>query len=155
MFLQYLNLLTETLRRRPPLGMLPRQCTQDYKLDNPDVVIEIGTPILISILALHHDPKYWEDPYKFDPDRFNEVNYGGKTFIERPYLPFGEGQRNCIGMRLGKMHSKVGLVLMLQKFQYELADEHVGKELVYSPASVITAPITGIRLKVSHRSKAQ
>lgn len=135
--------------------MLPRQCTQDYKLDNPDVVIEKGTPILISILGLHHDPKYWEDPYKFNPDRFNGENYGGKTFIERPYLPFGEGQRNCIGMRLGKMQTKVGLVLMLQKFQFELADEHIGNELIYSPASVITAPITGIRLKVNHRSKTQ
>lgn len=146
-----IQFISETLRRRPPLGMLPRQCTQDYKLEKPDLVIEKDIPILISILALHHDPKYWTDPYKFDPDRFNEENSKGKSFIDRPYLPFGEGQRNCIGMRLGKMQTKVGLVLMLQKFKFELADEHIGKELIYSPASVITAPITGIRLKVYHR----
>lgn len=51
--------------------MLTRQCTKDYKLQNPNLVIEKGVPILISILALHHDPKYWNDPYTFNPDRFN------------------------------------------------------------------------------------
>lgn len=131
--------------------MLSRQCTKDYKLENPDVVIEKGTPILISISALHHDPKYWTDPYKFNPERFSDEAQGNKSFVERPFLAFGEGQRNCIGMRLGKMQTKVGLVLMLQKFHFELAEEHVGKDLIYSPSSVITAPITGIRLKVSHR----
>lgn len=128
--------------------MLPRQCTKDYHIKNPDLIIEKDTPILISIVALHHDPKYWNDPYKFDPERFSESNQ--KTFAERPYLPFGDGPRNCIGMRMGKMQVKVGLVLMLQKFKFELDDEHVGNELKYSSSSIITAPTTGIHLKVSH-----
>lgn len=106
----------------------------------------------MSISGLNHDPKYWNDPYKFDPDRFASAEHqNAKSFVERPYLPFGDGPRNCIGMRLGKMQTKVGLVLMLQKFQFDLADEHVGKELKYSPTSVITAPVTGINLKVHHR----
>lgn len=117
--------------------MLTRQCTKDYKLQNPNLVIEKGVPILISILALHHDPKYWDDPYTFNPDRFNGES---ESFTERPYFPFGEGPRNCIGLRLGKMQTKVGLALMLQKFRFELADEHIGKELIYSPSSIISAP---------------
>lgn len=139
---------SETLRRRPPLSMLTRQCTKDYKLQNPNLVIEKGVPILISISALHHDPNYWDDPYTFNPDRFNGDS---KSFVERPYFPFGAGPRNCIGLRLGKMQTKVGLVLMLQKFRFELADEHIGKDLKYSPSSVISAPISGIQLKVFHR----
>lgn len=131
--------------------MLPRQCTKDFKLENPNATIEAGVPILISVSALHHDPKFWNEPYKFDPDRFSEANHSGKSFIERPYFPFGDGPRNCIGMRLGKMQTKVGLVLMLQKFRFELADVHIGTELEYSPSSVITAPRDGIHLKVFHR----
>lgn len=131
--------------------MLPRECTKEFQLQNPNVIIEPGTGIMISVLALHHDPKYWNDPYKFDPDRFNEANSSGKSFIERPYLPFGEGPRNCIGLRLGKMQVKVGLVIMLEKFRFELADEHIGTELKYSPSSIISAPANGIRLKVFHR----
>lgn len=151
MSFDWLILFSETLRRRPPLAMIPRQCTVDFQLQNPNVIIEAGTPILISILALHHDSKYWENPYEFDPDRFSEAKQSCKTFTERPYLPFGDGPRNCIGMRLGKMQVKVAMVLMMVLFRFELADEHVGKELKYSPSSVITAPQHGIRLKVFRR----
>lgn len=72
--------------------MLPRQCTKDFQLEDPNLIIETGTPLLISIVALHHDPKYWNDPYKFDPDRFNEENSSGKSFLDRPYFPFGKEQ---------------------------------------------------------------
>lgn len=142
---------SETLRRRPPLAMLTRQCSKHFQLKNPNLTIETGTLLLISISALHHDPKYWNDSYKFDPDRFNDANHSGKSFIERPYFPFGAGPRTCIGMKMGKMQAKTGVVLMLQKFRFELADEHIGTELKYSPSTIFTIPKDGIRLKVFRR----
>lgn len=68
-----------------------------------------------------------------------------------PYMAFGEGPRICIGLRLGKMQTKVGLVLMLQKYSYELGKQHVDNELKYTPAAVILTPTTGIELKVKSR----
>jgi cytochrome P450 family 6 len=51
--------------------------------------------VLLPILALHHDPKYYPDPERFDPERFSEE--GKKTRPQFSYLPFGEGPRICIG----------------------------------------------------------
>lgn len=88
-------LLLETLRIYPAIPSLNRQCTKDYHIPDTDVVIEKGTKVLISILGLHHDPEYFPEPEKFDPDRFSDENkHNIRPFT---YLPFGDGPRNCIG----------------------------------------------------------
>lgn len=88
-------LLAETLRIYPAIPSLNRQCTKDYHIPDTDVVIEKGTKVLISILGLHHDPEYFPEPEKFDPDRFSDENkHNIRPFT---YLPFGDGPRNCIG----------------------------------------------------------
>ena len=54
-----------------------------------------GEFVWIPIYALHHDPKYYPDPSRFDPERFSDDN---KASIDPvTYLPFGIGPRNCIG----------------------------------------------------------
>lgn len=132
-------------------GFFTRQCTKDYKIANTNAVIEKGTYVMFSGSGLHYDPKYFEDPHQFKPERFNEDIVAKKTFIEMPFLAFGEGPRNCIGLRLGKLQSKIGVTLMLQKFKFELGDEHKDKELIMNPRSGARTPISGINLKISLR----
>jgi cytochrome P450 family 6 len=60
--------------------------------------VEKGVQILLPVLGLHHDPKYYPDPEKFDPERFNEVEK--KKRPQFSFLPFGEGPRICIGQFL-------------------------------------------------------
>jgi len=143
--------IDETLRKYPPVPILNRECTIEYKIPDTDVVIEKGTQVFIPVLGIQHDEKYYPHPEEFIPERFNEENSAGKTFNDRPYLPFGEGPRICIGLRLGKMQTKVGLIVMLKKFSYRLSDEHINKDLKMSPLSVIMAPLGGINLKVESR----
>ena len=57
--------------------------------------MEEGTKILIPVYAIHHDPEYYPDPERFDPDRFTEENKVSRDHFT--YLPFGEGPRVCIG----------------------------------------------------------
>lgn len=116
-----------------------RICTKDYQIPGTGITIESGTPIFIPVLALQKDPQYYPDPEEFIPDRFSSKNLAGTTFVDRPYLPFGEGPRLCIGLRLGKMQTKSGLVLMLQKHRYELAPRHIGKELKMKSGSFLLA----------------
>jgi cytochrome P450 family 6 len=72
-----------------------RECTKPITLRGTDVTVEKGMLVLVSILGLHHDPKYYPDPQKFDPERFSEAEKKKRpTFC---YLPFGEGPRMCIG----------------------------------------------------------
>lgn len=86
---------SETLRKYPITGNLVRICTQNYKIPDSKMVIQEGTPIIISICGLHNDEKYYEKPDEFYPEHFTE-----EAISKRPhytYLPFGEGPRVCIG----------------------------------------------------------
>ena len=88
-------LTAETLRKYPPVVALTRECAQTAKLRDTDLVIEKGTQVVLPVYGLHHDPKYFPDPDRFDPERFSE-----EEVKKRPhfcYLPFGEGPRLCIG----------------------------------------------------------
>lgn len=141
----------ETLRKYPTLPFLNRECTQDYKIPGTDVVLKKGVGIHISLLGLHFDEKYYPEPEKFIPERFNEENSSGKNIINRPYLPFGDGPRTCIGMRMGKMQAKVGVVLLLKDYLFELTEKHIGKELKFAPSAFVMTPVDGIELKCTKR----
>jgi cytochrome P450 family 6 len=92
-------MFTETLRKYPVVTFLDRMCSSDYTLPsasgNGTVILPKGTGVYIPILALHHDPQYFPDPDKFDPERFTEENKQNRP--NYTYLPFGEGPRMCIG----------------------------------------------------------
>ena len=68
---------------------------KDTRLQGTDLVVEKGTQILVSVYGLHHDPKYFPHPERFDPERFNEEETKKRPNFS--YLPFGEGPRICIG----------------------------------------------------------
>lgn len=149
------RLSTEALRKYPPLPMLHRRSIGQWSIPNADAgqSIEPGTVVVIPTTALHYDPKYYPDPNRFDPERFSPERMAGKSFLDQPYLPFGEGPRNCIGLRLGKEQTRVALVLMLQKYWYDLASNTL-RPLVMNPASMFPTPVGGINLRVTHRVKA-
>ncbi len=83
------------MRKYPGVPMLLRTCTKDYQVPDSKFVIERGTLVYIPIYGLHHDPQYFPDPEKFDPDRFSEAGKASRPYYA--YLPFGEGPKICIG----------------------------------------------------------
>lgn len=56
--------------------------------------------------------------------------------------------RNCIGLRLGKMQAQVGLVIMLKNFRYELDDSLKGREMEFEIKGTLLASRAGIKMKV-------
>lgn len=82
----------ETLRKYPPLPFIDRRCNKTYKVPDHDLVIEKGTPVYVSMIGMHYDPKYYDEPEKYKPERFSSDNLHNFT-----WLPFGEGPRSCIG----------------------------------------------------------
>ncbi len=73
--------------------MVSRVCNQDYTLPGTSIVLKKGQRILIPIYSLHNDPKYYENPEKFIPERF-----ANSDIFSKPYLPFGDGPRICPGV---------------------------------------------------------
>lgn len=145
-----IKISTETLRLYPPLLVLNRECTKDWKIPNTDVIVKKGVQVIIPAFALQRDEKYYPNPDQFIPERFNNENSAGKTFVNRPYMSFGEGPRICIGLRLGKMQSKMGLLLMLKNYNFDLIGSTL-KPLLISPSSFVIAPVGGLPLKITKR----
>ncbi|KAL1492263.1 hypothetical protein ABEB36_012738 [Hypothenemus hampei] len=111
--------IDEAMRKFPSLITLARICTKDYQLRNTNIIIEKGTSVVISTLGLGMDPEYFPDPEKFDPERFTaEAKASRHPYI---HLPFGEGPRNCIGLRFGIMQTKIGLVKILTNFRISVS----------------------------------
>lgn len=113
------QVIDEAMRLWPPLITLGRICTKDYILRDTDVVIEKGTSVMISPLGLGRDPEYFPNPEKFDPERFTPEEKAKR----HPYIhiPFGEGPRNCIGLRFGLMQSRIGIVRVLTNFKLSIS----------------------------------
>ncbi|KAK3089747.1 hypothetical protein FSP39_006170 [Pinctada imbricata] len=123
--MEYLdNCMNETLRIQGPASLTNRHVEEDsvvagYKIPK-------DTALNISIYAVHHNPEYWPNPEKFDPDRFTPEEKAKR----HPYafLPFGHGPRNCIGMRLAYLEAKAAIASILQKYRLKRCEE---TEVIY------------------------
>ncbi|KAK7863035.1 hypothetical protein R5R35_010777 [Gryllus longicercus] len=116
--MKYLDsVIKESLRMYPPAVETARFCSADTTITSAsgDIVFPKGSDILIPIMGLHYDPQYWEDPNKFNPDRFNEDNQ--RKIQHFTYMPFGAGPRMCIGERLALLEMKMALVHLLARFE--------------------------------------
>uniref|UniRef100_A0AAR5QIJ6 Cytochrome P450 n=1 Tax=Dendroctonus ponderosae TaxID=77166 RepID=A0AAR5QIJ6_DENPD len=112
------NDIKKTFRIYPVVPVIPRRCTKDYKVNNTNIVIEKGTKIYIPVIGVHLDPEFYPDPLRFNPENFSIENRAKRP--EVAWMPFGEGPRLCIGMRLGYLQIKVPLVALLLKYKFTL-----------------------------------
>ncbi|XP_029178684.1 cytochrome P450 9e2-like [Nylanderia fulva] len=116
------QVMSESQRCVPAVGFLTKICTEATELRGSDGLtchVERGMQILIPVHGLHEDPRYWERPEVFDPERFGPDR---KHSIERfAFLPFGEGPRICVGMRMAQLQMKACLATFLRKYSLELS----------------------------------
>ncbi|QLE75466.1 cytochrome P450 [Streptomyces rectiverticillatus] len=87
------QILTETLRLRPPSWLLMRRAVRPVRLGG--VHLSPGEEVFFSPYALHRDPHLYEDPERFDPERWPRDSAAKAP--RHLYLPFGAGSRLCIG----------------------------------------------------------
>ncbi|KAF5281195.1 hypothetical protein FQA39_LY17835 [Lamprigera yunnana] len=111
------NIILETLRKHTLIKFLNRVCVKDCILPHPTdlnktVVIQKGTQVFIPSETIHRDPKYYSDPHKFDPFRFNE-----KAKYNKVFFGFGNGPRICIGRHFAMTQIKLALATILLHFK--------------------------------------
>nr|CAD7256497.1 unnamed protein product [Timema shepardi] len=92
----------ETLRKYPTIPILERKCTKPFTFPGTDYLMKKGDKLSIPAYAIQHDPKYYPDPERFDPERFTEEAKQSRHPFT--YLPFGEGPRICIGESLSLLN---------------------------------------------------
>ncbi|XP_061395292.1 probable cytochrome P450 28d1 [Musca vetustissima] len=125
----YLNqCIQETLRLFPPLATLFKICTESVTLENglSNSCIELnpGDIVYISSYSFHHDPKYYDEPEKYWPERFDDELGGVKKYKDMGvFLPFGDGPRMCPGMKLALMEVKIALMELVRHFEFVPSDD--------------------------------
>ncbi|KAL9967756.1 hypothetical protein ACROYT_G026048 [Oculina patagonica] len=118
--IEYLDcVIKESQRLCPAAAQVNRECTEDFDLNG--IHIPAGTEILIPIYVMHYDPDAWQNPEKFDPERFRSPAKDTRHAFQ--FLPFGAGPRNCIGMRFALMEVKMALVKILMNYKFVTSPE--------------------------------
>ncbi|XP_076303803.1 cytochrome P450 9e2-like isoform X1 [Lasioglossum baleicum] len=148
--LKYMEqVISESQRHNSALIYLKKECTEAYELTGSDgltVKMRPGMQVLVPITALHHDPQYWSDPKVFDPDRFSDER---KQNIEKmSFIPFGEGPRMCVGMRMAMLMMKCCLVSLLNNYKIELSPKTT-VPLKFSKYHFFSEPIDGFWAYIS------
>ncbi|KAL0015781.1 hypothetical protein SO802_002850 [Lithocarpus litseifolius] len=117
--LPYLQaIVKETLRVHPPGPLLSwaRLSTSDVQLSN-GMVVPANTTAMVNMWAITHDPKVWEEPLVFKPERFLDADVdvrGGDLRL----APFGAGRRVCPGKNLGLVTVTLWVAKLLQRFEW-------------------------------------
>ncbi|GMP79606.1 hypothetical protein CsSME_00035085 [Camellia sinensis var. sinensis] len=117
--LDYLsNAVNEALRLYAPVPLLlPHEASEDCTVRGYDV--PQGTTLMVNALAIHRDPKLWENPTKFMPERFQAESAGDGYRL----IPFGSGRRGCPGASLAKRMIGLALGALIQSFEWKTVNE--------------------------------
>lgn len=114
--LQYLTqVINESMRLYPPAWVVGRKALEPDELGGYRV--KKGANVLVIAMEIHRHPAFWEHPLVFDPDRFAPERE--TTFPHHAYLPFGAGQRMCIGHLFAMAELQVILATLLPRFDLE------------------------------------
>jgi len=109
------QVLHEALRLCPPAPAVGRMVMADIEVDG--YRLPAGTVALVAIYAIHRDPALWEDPLRFDPDRFSPERCKGRNRWQ--YLPFGGGPRACIGDHFAMLEATLALATILRRVKID------------------------------------
>ncbi|WP_437977347.1 cytochrome P450 [Sorangium sp. So ce295] len=108
-----LAVVQEALRIYPPAYWIPRTAVEDDEIDG--FHIPAGTLVGIMSYVLHRHPDHWEAPMRFDPGRFTPERARARHPLA--FIPFGIGQRQCIGKEFALMEGQLILARLLQRYR--------------------------------------
>lgn len=135
------RVLKESLRLYPAAPVVTRMPREPVTLAG--VNLSPGTIIIMPIYAIHRHRKLWDDPGRFDPDRF--LPEREKTYARAQFMPFGFGPRTCIGSSFAMLEATALLATFVRGARFEWDGRHLPE-----PVSRITLrPKGGMPLTVT------
>lgn len=137
------RVLSESMRVCPPVWSIDRRALQDTRIGN--VRIPRGARVILSQYVVHHDPHFYPEPDKFDPERWTPEAQSARPKFA--YFPFGGGPRLCIGESFAWTESILLLAMLSQYWQMRLVPE---QKVEFQPA-VTLRPKNGIKMTIHRR----
>jgi cytochrome P450 len=131
------NVINESMRLHPPVHLGSRVANTDLAFGG--YTIRRGSRVTYSIYVTHRMTDYWESPLEFDPDRFSKERSKGRPNFA--FIPFGGGERICIGTLFARVEAKAILGRLLQRYRITLLQptihEHMGATLEPRPGVIV------------------
>jgi len=140
-------IVKEAMRLYPPAWLFGRQPIGMVTIG--DYPLIQGSTVLISPYVMHHHRLYFENPIRFEPERFSSENE--KRLPKYAYIPFGGGPRICIGNSFAMMEAKLILATIAQRFQLILS----AKQKIDLEPLVTLRPKDGIQMLLKQRELGQ
>jgi cytochrome P450 len=106
------RIFMESLRMYPSVLWVPRNAAENTTLGG--YPIAAGTAVVCSPYLVHHDPHAWDEPERFDPERFAEGS--NQPLNRHAFVPFGLGQHMCIGQHLAMLEGPLALARIVQRW---------------------------------------
>ncbi|MFB2919094.1 MULTISPECIES: cytochrome P450 [Aerosakkonema] len=136
-------IIKEAMRLYPPVPIMTREATQDCEIGGYEV--PAGCQVMMSQWVMHRNPRYFEDPEVFKPERW--ANDLEKQLPRGVYFPFGDGPRTCIGKGFAMMEAVLLLATIAQKFEVDVVQDYA---IVPQP-SITLRPEYGIKVTLKQR----
>jgi cytochrome P450 len=136
--------ITETMRLYPPAWTLGRRALKDYQLG--PYTIPAGSIVIMSQYVMHHDPRYFPDPFRFDPERWTPEARASRP--QYSYFPFGGGPRRCIGDGFAVMEAIMVLATLAQQWSLR----HVPGHTIALQPLITLRPKTGMPMVLAART---
>jgi cytochrome P450 len=133
--------MAEAMRLFPPAWVIGRVLLKDFTFG--EYTIPKDAEVWMSQYVMHRDPRYWDKPEDFIPERWLAEDFEPSRFV---YFPFSAGPRNCIGEQFAWLESMVVLANAIRRFEFTDTGEKVTTEPL-----VTLRPKGGLRLGVSWR----
>jgi cytochrome P450 len=133
----------ETLRIRPIFTDSIRLLDRPVQIG--DWTVPKGSALVVALQSILTDPATYPDPERFLPERFLEKKYGPAEFV-----PFGGGQRRCLGAVIAEQQLRIVLGTIAANWELELADKGPERS---ARRHVTMAPARGVRLRVAGRRR--
>lgn len=135
--------VTESLRVFPTVWLLGREAIERCRIGSYDIMP--GTTVYMSQWVLHRDPRFFDDPETFRPERW--ADGFAKRLPRYAYFPFGGGPRVCIGNNFAQMEAVLLLATIAQRFRVQVAPDAVVKPL----PTMTLRPDGGIKVILASR----
>lgn len=148
--LGYLDMVVHETLRMFPLINLERVCVRDYELPGTGFTVPEGMLVQVPAAQMMQDERFFPNPAAFNPEHFSAEARAARS----PYafLGFGQGPRNCVGMRFALTAVKVAAIKTLARYRVVPSARTVDR-LVPDPKLTGTVPIGGVFLKVESRGE--
>jgi cytochrome P450 len=138
------RVVKEAMRLYPPAWAVVRNALKDCDIGGYRV--PAGATVVVSQWVMHRDPRYYEQPERFNPDRW--LDEKAKAAPKFAYFPFGGGPRTCIGAAFAAMEAALVLAAIAQRFQIRVAQGHPVEPL----PTITLRPRHGIQVVLTRRA---